>query len=185
MRILIVALILCCGPTPSSALAQQPPTPPANPQPSLADLAKKASDAKASQPKATKKFDNDSLKQATPTAPASPDTAVAEKPSTASGTSTPKPDPNALEKSYRGRFSQLRAAQKAAEAEDKHLHDEMNYAGPNSAAVLHPYYNARTIQVLQSEVDANNKKIAGIKQQLEDLTEELRKRGLPARWAEQ
>jgi hypothetical protein len=184
MRIPAVALILCCGLTTSSVFAQESQPPPANPQPSLADLAKKAREAKASQPKATKKFDSDSLKPATPAAPASPDTAVAEKPAATSGTSTSKPDPDALEKRYRARFSQLRNAQKAAEAEDKHLHDEMNYAGPNSAAVLHPYYDPKIIQALQSQIDGNNKKLANIKQQLEDLTEELRKKGLPARWAE-
>jgi hypothetical protein len=186
-----LALILCCGLAPSSAGAlawqaassasalalQAAQTPPPNPQPSLADLAKKAREAHASQPKATKTFDNDSMKKAPPATPVRP---VAAKPA------APKP-PNtaALEKTYRAKFSQLRNSLKAAEAADQRLRAQMSYLGPNSAAVMHPYYDQPTIRNLQSQIDANNKKITTLKTQLDDLTDELRKKGLPSRWAEQ
>ena len=163
-----LALMLCC-----SAGAQ---TPPPDPQLSLADAAKKAREAKASQPKASKTFDNDSMKKAAPGTP--------ERPVTAKPATSKPPDAAALEKTYRAKFKQLRNSLKAAEAQEQRLRAELSRTAPNSAAVLHPYYNPRTIQSLQSQIDANNKKIRTLKTQLDDLTDELRKKGLPPRWAE-
>jgi len=171
MRIVAgLALILCGG------LAAQ--TPPPDPPTSLAEAARKAREKQASQPKATKTFDNDSMKPATNGTPA---LSVIEKPSTSKSSA---PNGAALEKTYRAKFSQLRSSLKAAQAEDQRLQAELARVGPNSAAVLHPYYNPRTIQSLQSQIDTNNHRISALKTQLDDLTEELRKKGLPPRWAE-
>jgi predicted RNase H-like nuclease (RuvC/YqgF family) len=171
MRIVAgLSLILCCG------LAAQ--TSPSDPLTSLAEAARKAREKQASQPKATKTFDNDSMKSA---ANGTPALSVVEKPSTSKSSA---PNAAALEKTYRAKFSQLRNSLKAAQAEDQRLQAELSRVGPNSAAVLHPYYDPRTIQRLQSQIDTNNRKITTLKTQLDDLTEELRKGGLPPRWAE-
>jgi hypothetical protein len=163
-----LAFILCCG-----AASQ---TPPPDPQPSLADLAKKARDAHPSPPKASRTFDNDSMKKAPP---GTPDRPITAKPSTPGPQST---DTATLEKTYRAKFSQLRSSLKTAEADDQRLHADLATVAPNSATVLHPYYDPGTIQSLQSQIDGNSKKIATLKTQLDDLTDELRKKGLPPRW---
>lgn len=140
-------------------------TPPPDPQ-SLADAARKAREAQANQPKATRTFDNDDVKPAAPGTP--------ERPAEAK-TSKQRTDPNlaALEKKYRARARQLLVSLKAAEDQSRRL---MGDATPNNTI--------RRSRNQQNQIDANNKKIASLKKQLEDLSDELRHKGLPARWAD-
>ncbi len=173
-----LSLILCGGlaASPAGTLAWQgTPTPPPDSQ-SLAEAAKKARDQQASQPKASKTFTNDSMKTAAPETP--------ERPTAGKPAASKSPNTAALEKTYRAKFSLLRKSLKAAQADDKRLQEELAVVGPNSAAALHPYYDPATIQSLQSRIASNQKRMAGLKTQLDDLTDELRKKDLPARWAE-
>jgi DNA repair exonuclease SbcCD ATPase subunit len=140
------------------------PTPPPNPQSSLAEAAKKAREAHASQPKASKTFNNDSIRKGTPDTTGSTDTTgtVAAKPAT----SNPGNTPTSLEEIYRAKFRQLRSYLRTAEIEDKRLREEMSGVGSNSAAALHPDYDSQRIQSLQSRIEANERKIAALRTQL-------------------
>ncbi len=144
---------------------------------SLADAARKAREKQASAQKAARKFDNDSLKQAAAaveTPQAKDDDAKPAKPAEAQAVN--------LEKKYRLQFAQLRTALKGAEAEGKRLHARLDAASPNNP-VNGGYLNPTAIKRLHEGIAANDAKIAEIKTKLDDLTEELRKNGLPAKWA--
>jgi hypothetical protein len=172
MRVAVGLVVIFCG-------GLQAQTPPADPPVSLAEAAQRAREARAAQPKASKTFTNDSLKKAPP-APDSP----AAKPAASKPAESKPTDMAALEKTYRDKFTQLRNALKAAEAQDKRLREDLAQDGPNSAAPMHSYYDPSVIQKLNSQVESNHQKIATLKAQIDDLTDELRKKGLPPRWAD-
>ncbi len=145
------------------------------PPPSLGDAAKQAREAKeaSNKPKATRVYTNDEMK---------PGTVVA-RPDTKAKTE-PMPNLAAIEQKYRRQFAQLRAGQASAEARGKELADEMVKASPQSASVVHYYYNPTHIKQLQTSIDRNNAQLAQIKKKLSDLAEELNAKGYPTSWGD-
>ena len=88
------------------------------------------------------------------------------------------------EKFYRVSFKLLRDQLKSAEAKAALLKDAMKEASPSSVTVKHYYYDAKYIASIQRDIDSNDKARAQLKQKMADLEEELRKKGLPASWAD-
>jgi hypothetical protein len=169
----MIGLLLIFG---GLAVAQAPPPAQSDQSPSLGDAARQAREKQAAAPKATKTFDNNSLKQAPPeSVPAAK--APAAKPAKPADTKPPVD----LEKKYRAQFAKLRSELKAAQAEDKRLHALLERASPNNP-VNGGYLNPGVVKRLHDGIAANDAKILGFKTALEDLSEELRKKGLPASW---
>ncbi len=128
--------------------------------------------------KATRVYDNDSLSRA----PAG---------GVSSFGTTPAPTPAATgptrqeqEKMWRSNFAMLRSFIKSADAKAALLKDEMLRASSQVFAPDATYYDPKRVARVQSEIDANNKMRQQLKKQLADLEEELRKKGLPAGWAD-
>lgn len=167
----------------AACLAAQQPAPGQNERPSLGEVARKARAEKAGQPKARRVFDDQSIGQETPVSSGKPSGQPPDDPkSTAAKPAAPKSSAS-LETEYRAAFSKLREQLKAAEAKSKPLADKMAKFSPNSATVVHYYYDPVALKAIQDQIDANNKRIADLKQRIADLEEELHRKGLPSGWA--
>jgi len=165
----------------SGFAAQEPAQPAPSERPSVAEAARKAREKKASEPKATKVFDNQSMGKGTVSTPQSsapaPDAKSAPaRPAAVKGTSE-------LEREYRTRFAKMRIQLITSEERAKMLADVMAKYSPSSVTAEHYYYDPKKLKELQSAIDTNNKRIADLKKQLADLEEELRRKGLPSGWA--
>ena len=60
----------------------------------------------------------------------------------------------------------------------------VNLGGLNTLSVEHYYYDEKYVKNLKLQIEKNNQRIASFKKQLTDLEEDLRVKGLPARWAD-
>jgi chromosome segregation ATPase len=155
---------------------------------SVADAARKAQAAKPAEKKATRKFDNDSIRDlssagvSTVGKVGAPEEA---KPVVEDAKPATKGTRAEAEKAWRARFAELRAQLKAAEVEAADLQVEMNKASPHTVAVDHYYHDVEYIKHLEISIAANNRTRERLKKQIADLEKELRRLGLPSSWAEE
>lgn len=160
---------------------------PGAPAPSLGDLARRARADKENAKKVTptRVFNNESFSKGASAAtdsPAKPEPPEETLPKAAAKSESSDSEPDS-EKAWRSKFAKLRAQLKSAEMQAEQLKEEMARASPSSATVVHYSYDARYVKSIQAKIDANNRQIEKLRKQLDDLEEELRRKGLPSGWA--
>jgi len=192
---LLTTLVFLIGLTGFTASAQQDQTPASTGDP-VADAARRAREEKKTAPKPKKVFTEDDL-------PARP--AAGETPAPATSTTSPtspapapvaeplsqddasgKEDPNS-EAHWRKRFAAQRRKIAVAEEELSVLQREAEkadvqyYSDPQKA--LNEQFSRNEINAKNEKIAAKRKEIAGLKQQLSDLEDEVRRSGGDPGWA--
>jgi hypothetical protein len=174
-----------------SAPTQNPTPAPSQPAPSLADAARKARDAKKSEPKNTKVFDNDSIPSAGNINVIGQDAAPADGSAAATSPPVPgaaKPTLAQEEQGWRDRFTKARAKQARDEAELDVLQREMGklqlgfYPNDPVKQMQQDLTRADIIKQ-QAKVDKKQAEIAADKAAISDLEDALRKSGGDPGWA--
>jgi hypothetical protein len=141
---------------------------------SLGEIARKAREEKAGEKKATKVITNADLKAGTALEPAE------KKAAEPAGSTVPRGE---NEKLWRARFSLLRTRLKMAEAQVTLLKSDLEKRMPQANLVIPYYYNPAVIQKYKDAIAAKEKEIDSLKQQIAGLEDELRRKNLPASWA--
>lgn len=162
----------------------------------VADAARKAQEQKKEAPKPKKVYTDDDIStkksdiSVVGQAPAAATDASKPKadgqPATGAQSGEKKEDPNS-EKAWRGRFAKLRDKISTAEEELDILQREENkggvqyYADPTKA--MNEQYSREEINKRAAKIDAKKKEIAALKQQWDDLEDQLQKSGGDPGWA--
>jgi DNA repair exonuclease SbcCD ATPase subunit len=165
---------------PLEARAQQPDQ-------SLAAAARKAREQKKDAPKAVKVFNNDNLPASGPVSvvgapPAETTPAVNAAAATAEGAA-----PATGEQYWRGRFADVRKKIQQTQSELAIMQRELGrlqvlyYPDPQKA--MNQQYSLADIKAKQDKIDAKQKELNQLNQQLSDLEDDLRKSGGDPGWA--
>ncbi len=180
---------------PLAGAAQQPASPPPKPahqQESLAEIARTARAQKKETPKAAKVYDNDSLEDVPGTisvvGPAPQETTAASGEGAKGETQQP---PNAGgqkdQKYWRGKFAELRTKIHQTQQELDILQRELAQARlqyyPDPTKAMQEQYSNKDINDKFAKIDAKQKELQGLQQQLSDLEDSLRKSGGDPGWA--
>ena len=180
--LLKLALVMALGALAASAVrAQQDPSQTTDP---VADAARKSREQQKAAPKPKRVITNDDIPASAP--PAEPKAGA-----TGSADATPSDevadkDPNG-ETAWRKRIKKVRDRLGDAEKELGVLQRELDkdqvqyYPDPQKA--LMQQYNRSDINEHRAKIDAKQKEIDGLKQQLSDMEDELRKAGGDPGWA--
>lgn len=154
----------------------------------VAAAARKAREQQKNAPKPKKVVTNDDIPSGNMSAPAT-DTSAAKAEGQADAKATQKEeenDPNS-EASWRKRFQEARDKLAQSEKELDVLQRELDktqvqyYPDPQKA--LMQQYNRSDINDKTAQIDAKKKEIDGLKQQLSDMEDDLRKAGGDPGWA--
>jgi len=170
----LMAIPACLG-TPQQSASQQTGDP-------VADAARKAREAKKNAAKPKRVFTDDDVKPAIPEAPEKP-AAGAEA---AKADDAPKEDPNS-EKAWRKRFADQRAKIDKAQTELDVLQREADksqlqyYSDPQKA--LTEQNSRADINDTHKNIEIKKKELEHLRQQLDDMVDELRKSGGDPAWA--
>jgi DNA repair exonuclease SbcCD ATPase subunit len=180
---------------PLASAAQQPSSPPAKPahqQESLAEIARKAREQKKETPKAAKVYDNDSLENVSGTisvvGPAPQETTAASG-EAAKGEAQPPANAGGQkdQKYWRGKFAELRAKLHQTQQELDILQRELAQTRlqyyPDPMKAMQQQYSNKDINEKLAKIDAKQKELQGLQQQLSDLEDSLRKSGGDPGWA--
>lgn len=188
----LLALLVCIP-----ARAQQQNSQQSGTGDPVADAARKAQEKKKDSPKPKKVYTEDDINtkksdiSVVGPAPAQQDTTAAQaNPGQAKTDANAKPeqkeDPNS-EKAWRSRFDALRTKIATAEQELNVLQREENkadvqyYSDPTKA--MKEQYSREEINKKAAKIDAKQKEIAALKQQWDDLEDQLRKSHGDPGWA--
>lgn len=163
---------------------------------SVADAARKAREQQKTQPKPKKVFTDDDVKPATPAEKAAPpaasgQTQASDQVQSGSGDQAAgdkgekgEKDPAAM---WKQKFSEQRAKITNAEKELDVLQREEQKAEiqyyPDPQKALQEQYSRQEINDKLAKIDAKKEEIAKLKQQLDDMEDELRKSGGDPGWA--
>jgi phage-related minor tail protein len=190
IRILATALLLTV-----LSLRSAPAQEPSGSGDPVADAARKAREQKKNAPKPRKVFTDDDVapnaaEPQPPAAPAEPKSdavPAAVKPELALAENAAQKENPHSEKAWRKRFADQRRRIAAAEQELEVLQRESQkadvqyYSDPQKA--LKEQYSRREINEKTTKAEAKKKEIATLKQQLNELEEELRRTGGDPGWA--
>jgi predicted RNase H-like nuclease (RuvC/YqgF family) len=177
---LVFAVVLSCASTPGQDQSST-----GDP---VADAARKAREQKKVAPKPKKVFTDDDIapKPAESAAPAAVDATALEKPQTSPKASSENGNPNS-EKAWRKRFTEQRKKISDAELEldvlqrEAQKADVQYYSDPQKA--MKEQFTRNEINEKNAKIEEKKKQIAGLRQQLNDLEEQLRASGGDAGWA--
>ena len=163
----------------------------------VADAARKAKEQKKDAPKPKKVYTEDDISttksdiSVVGPAPAPADASGAQTNATAAKSGAEaknkeQEDPNS-EKAWRKRFAALRTKITAAEQELDILQREANKAGvqyySDPTKAMNEQYSREEINKKAAKIEAKQKEIAALKQQWDDLEDQLRKAGGDPGWA--
>ena len=176
-----------------TAVAAQDPTQTGDP---VADAARKAREAKKSEPKPKKVFTNEDVVTKTAPEPPAPSNSAASQEATTTTSKPPaevpdsavaeKEDPNS-EKAWRKRFATQRRKITDAQQEldvlqrEAEKADVQYYSDPQKA--LKEQYSREEINAKNDKIAAKKKELTDLKQQLSDMEDELRRSGGDPGWA--
>lgn len=163
----------------------------------VADAARKAQEKKKDAPKPKKVYTEDDIStkksdiSVVGPAPAQQDTTAAQAnpgqaKTDANSKTAQKEDPNS-EKAWRARFGELRTRIATAEQELAVLQREENKADvqyyPDPTKAMKEQYSRDDINKKAAKIEAKQKEIAALKQQWDDMEDQLRKSGGDPGWA--
>jgi chromosome segregation ATPase len=187
IRALLIGAGLCLAGLP--VYAQQQGSSQQSGSDPLADAARKAREEKKTAAKPKKVYTEDDVK---PSAPASSDNSAAGAASTSTteqqktGAAAPAEDPNG-EAAWRKKFKDQRDRLAKAERELDVLQREVQKAQveyyPDPQKALKEQNSRKDINEKTAKIDAKKQEVAQIKQELEDMEDQLRKAGGDPGWA--
>jgi DNA repair exonuclease SbcCD ATPase subunit len=172
--------------------ASAPPPKPVHQQESLAEIARKAREQKKETPKPAKVYDNDSLENVSGTisvvGPAPQETTAASGEAAKGETQPPANAAGQKDQKYwRGKFAELRTKLHQTQEELDILQRELAQTRlqyyPDPMKAMQQQYSNKDINDKLAKIDAKQKELQGLQQQLSDLEDSLRKSGGDPGWA--
>jgi DNA repair exonuclease SbcCD ATPase subunit len=192
LRNCAVLSALCLAALPVLAQQQQQQSPPQQTGDPVADAARKAREAKKNAPKPKKVYTDDDVKPATPSGegtaanPQQPAGGNATGGQESAGATTSGTGADA-EATWRKRFKEQRDKIARAEKELDLLQRELEKATvqyyPDPQKALQEQNTRKDINEKTAKIEAKKQEIANLKQQLDDMEDELRKSGGDPGWA--